>query len=373
MRILCTREVQKSIKESVHALLKDQIRIHGLDYFFEVRESYIKGLNGAWFSFAGLADHTVESIKSFEGYDICWAEEARAITKRSWDILLPTIRKPGSEIWISLNPELETDETYKRFVLNPPRNALVIKTNWRDNEWWNDTMEQERLNTLERDPEGYDNIWEGQCRPAVEGAIYYKEMAKLQDEGRIRNVPEDPILKTHRIWDLGWGVMAIIMVQRAGNEVCIIDYEEYNHKRYDEIINDLEKSRDYRWGKDFLPHDRKSTNPQTGKSPDELLTTLGCKVEGVPDIGIEPGIQAARQLFPMVYIDKEKCSLLVDRLKRYRRRINKTTDTEQAPLADDNAHGSDSFRYLAIVAPELSNEDLVITDPYKDFRSYGTQ
>ena len=116
LRILCAREIQKSIKQSVHQLLSDQIQALGLGSFFEVLEAEIRGMNGSSFSFAGLATNTVESIKSFEGVDIVWVEEAQTVSKRSWDILIPTIRKENSEIWISFNPDVDTDDTYQRFV-----------------------------------------------------------------------------------------------------------------------------------------------------------------------------------------------------------------------------------------------------------------
>ena len=124
-------------------------------------EAEIRGKNGSLFLFAGLSQHTVESIKSFEGVDICWLEEAQVITKRSFDVLLPTIRKDGSEVWLSLNPDMETDETYQRFVANPPPNALVEQVNWRDNPWFPEVLEAERQETLRRDPDSYENIWEG--------------------------------------------------------------------------------------------------------------------------------------------------------------------------------------------------------------------
>jgi len=133
LRILCAREVQKSIKQSVHTLLSDQIQALGLGAFYEILEAEIRGQNGTLFSFAGLATNTVESIKSFEGCDIAWVEEAQTVSKRSWDILIPTIRKPASEIWVTFNPDVDTDDTYQRFVVNPPEFAKVVKVNWSDN------------------------------------------------------------------------------------------------------------------------------------------------------------------------------------------------------------------------------------------------
>ena len=126
-RVLCAREIQKSIKQSVHTLLNDQIQLLGLGAFYEVLEAEIRGMNGSSFSFTGLATNTVESIKSFEGCDIVWVEEAQSVSGKSWDVLVPTIRKPGSEIWITLNPQLESDETYQRFIANPPPDSVVVE------------------------------------------------------------------------------------------------------------------------------------------------------------------------------------------------------------------------------------------------------
>ncbi len=110
LRVLCTREIQKSIKDSVHKLLSDQIQLLGLGTLYDVLETTIRSkTNATEFMFSGLSTHTVESIKSFEGCDICWIEEAQTVVKRSWDILTPTIRKDNSEIWVSFNPDLETD------------------------------------------------------------------------------------------------------------------------------------------------------------------------------------------------------------------------------------------------------------------------
>ena len=111
LRILCAREIQRSIKQSVHQLLSDQIQELGLGGFYDVLENEIRGRNGTKFSFTGLANNTVESIKSYEGVDRVWIEEAQTVSKKSWDILIPTIRKPGSEIWVTFNPSLDTDDT----------------------------------------------------------------------------------------------------------------------------------------------------------------------------------------------------------------------------------------------------------------------
>ena len=126
VRVLCARELQRSIRDSVHRLLADRIRARGLDNFFEVTDSAIRCATGSAFGFAGLR-HNAAELKSYEGVDICWVEEGQKVSRESWDILIPTIRREGSEIWISLNPDGPNDPTYTDFVLNPPPDTLLIK------------------------------------------------------------------------------------------------------------------------------------------------------------------------------------------------------------------------------------------------------
>lgn len=367
LRILCAREVQKSIKDSVHRLLSDQIQALGLGWHFEVLEAEIRGRNGSMFLFAGLAQHTVESIKSYEGVDVVWVEEAQVVTKRSWDVLLPTIRKPGSEIWLSLNPDMETDETYQRFVASPPAGAVVIQMNWRDNPWFPDVLEAERQETLRRDPDNYDNIWEGVPKRVSEGAIYRHEIDKLYADKRVRPVPYDPLLKAHTVWDLGWNdAMSIGFFQRSGAELRCIDYIEDSHRTLDWYVAQLEK-RPYRWGTDFIPHDGKAKNIQTGKSTEEALKAMGRNVVVLPALEVEEGIKAARLIFPRVYIDlgkdedqadkKNGTPRLLECLKRYQRAINKQTHEPGAPLHDEYSHGADMFRYAGMAVDQMGNNE----------------
>lgn len=356
IRILCARETQKSIQESVHRLLKEQIEALGLSWFFQVQETKIVGKNGSDFAFAGIRQQGVANLKSFEGCDICWVEEAQVVTKKSWDVLIPTIRKPSSEFYIVFNPELDSDETYERFVLNPPEGAVVIPCNYSDNPWFPPELESERLSWLKRDPVGYKTVWEGECRPAVEGAIYAREIDALQKDRRLRNVPYDPLLKVHTVWDLGWNdAMTIIFVQRQASEVRIIDYIEDSHRTLDSYVADI-KDRRWNWGHDYLPHDGRSKNIQTGKSPEEILRALGRSVQITPNLDIESGIKAARMMFPRCYFDETNTKVLVNALKRYRRMVNQTTGEPGAPLHDEFSHGADAFRYLGIVVDRLSND-----------------
>lgn len=356
-RVICAREVQKSIKESVHRLLSDQIQALGLGGFYEVLETEIRGRNGTTFSFSGLASHTVESIKSFEGCDLCWVEEAQSVSKRSWDILTPTIRKADSEIWVSFNPELDTDETYKRFVVNKPDNCIAVEMNYGDNPWFSDVLEQERLNCQKHAPEDYDTIWLGRCRSAVVGAIYAKEMEQAQREGRIAHVPHDPKLRTHVVFDLGWNdSMVVSFVQRLHSSVRVIDVIKDSHRTLDSYAAEI-KARSYRLGTVFLPHDGYHKDYKTGKSAEEILRRFGFKVRQVPNTSIEAGIKAARQTLAQSVFDKTKAAPMVDALKRYRRAINSTTQEPGAPLHDDASHGADNYRYIALCAEQMTNED----------------
>jgi len=387
LRVLCAREIQNSIKESVLQLLADQIELMGLQGSYEVLANEIRASNGGKISFTGLSTKTTASLKSYEGIDICWVEEAANVSRKSWDILIPTIRKSGSEIWVSLNPELDTDETYKRFIASPPESAKVVHIGWQDNPWFEKVLEEERQEFLRqvskgiRSQDDYDNIWEGLPKTVIDGAIWAAELTNLKRDGRLCRVPYDPLLKVHSIFDLGWNdATAIIMAQRSGSEIRIIDYIEDTHRtivdyvRSEEDREDL-TSRKYNWGKDWLPHDGFSRSVLSNQSAYDYLKALGRDVDdsGVPNMSIEQGIEASRLLLPRVVIDEEKAGLLFNRLSRYKRIIHNRTGEAGKPEHDENSHGSDGFRYLALVADQMTNETATIEDPYSGFRGqhYG--
>jgi phage terminase large subunit len=358
LRVLCTREVQKSIKDSVHRLLHDQIKALGYEGLFEVVQSEIRHkTNGSLFLFAGLSDQTVDSIKSFEGVDVVWVEEAHSVTKRSWSILIPTIRKDGSEIWLSFNPELDTDETYVRFVVNPPPDTSLISMSWRDNPWLPEVLRKEKDHLKAVDLEEYENVWEGKPKTVVAGAIYKNEVLRMIEDRRYRPVPYDPMLRVHTIWDLGWNDQtSIIFAQRQGGEVRLIDYHEESYSTYAQDVQMLEK-KGYRYGTDWLPHDGAAkTKAADGKSPEEILKSLGRKVSIIPNKDVDLGIKAARMMFGRCYLDSEKGQRLFECLKRYRRRINQQTQQPEGPLHDEYSHGADAFRGLSIVVDQLTND-----------------
>lgn len=366
LAIGCFREVQKSIKDSVHQLLSNQIQELGLGKFYDVLATETRGQNGTTFGFAGLSAQTRESIKSWEGLDRAWVEEAQTVSKRSWDILEPTIRKPKSEIWLSFNPSMDTDETYQRFVVNPSPEVRSAFVNWNDNPWRSQVLDAARERMQRESPDDYAHIYGGMCRPAVEGAIYFNEVSKLRQTGRLCNVPYDPMLKVHVVADLGFNdYMSLILVQRLASEIRIIRYIEDRMRyipSYHQELTDLKLN----YGKLYLPHDGKAKHV-TGSSAEEQFRALGWDVEIVPDIGLEQGIRKTREVFGRFYVDKANASELVNRLGRYRRRVN-TEGQASTPVHDDESHGADGTRYLAIVADQMSNDSKKSTNPNAAFR-----
>ena len=355
-RILCCREVQKSIKASVHQLLRDKIEQMGLQSFYQVLDTEIRGANGTQFLFSGLADHTVDSIKSLEGVSIVWVEEGQTISKKSLDLLVPTIRVEGSEIFITFNPELDTDEVWKRFVAQPSDDTIVITMNWRDNPWFPQVLEEERIKCKTRAPEDYDTIWEGKCRPTVVGAIWAREVENLMAQGRYRPMEYDPMLQVHTVWDLGWAYsMTIGFVQRAASEVRLIDYIEGSFRTLEDYVKDI-KTRPWNWGNDWIPHDGRARDFKSGMSTEEMLKKLGRNPMIVPQIGVEEGIKATRLVIPRLWMNSNTCAQPLEHMKRYRRTINPQTNQPGPPLHDEHSHCGDMIRYLAVVIDQITNE-----------------
>jgi phage terminase large subunit len=172
-RVLCAREFQNSITESVHKLLTDQIDRLGLNAWFVITQTSIKCVlhdGKSEFIFSGIRNN-VTKIKSMEGIDVCWVEEAEKVSNESWEVLIPTIRKPGSEIWVTFNPHQETDPTYKRFIVNEPDDCLSVEINWRDNPWFPDELRREMEYLRRVDFDAYLHVWEGHCRNVSDAQI----------------------------------------------------------------------------------------------------------------------------------------------------------------------------------------------------------
>ncbi len=238
-KILCAREFQKSIKESAHALISKRIEQNGLASEYEIGESFIRSRVGTEYLFLGLR-HNISQIKSLEGVTKVWVEEAQTISQASWDVLIPTIRAPGSEFIVTFNPEDDDDATYDIFINKVQPDAWVRKVNYDENPRFPAELEAERLklhaeavfaqaqgdNSL---MDKYNHIWNGQCRRSSAGAIYGALMASAAEGLRICAVPYSTSLPVITAWDIGFAdSTAIWFAQISGKEVHVIDYYENN-------------------------------------------------------------------------------------------------------------------------------------------------
>jgi len=352
IRVLCAREYQTSIKDSVHKLLCDQIFALGIEAHYEITERSLRGTNGTEFIFVGVKNNT-NNVKSIEGIDICWVEEAQSVTPNSWNVLVPTIRKADSEIWISFNPELPTDETWKRFVINPPENAVVQKINWSDNPYFPEVLDLERRALQGRDIEAYNNVWEGIPRQTVNGAIFAKEVTMAELEGRICNVPYDASKPVHAIFDLGWADQtAVWLLQFIGQETHLIRYFEDSQQTISHYMAKLQ-SFGYVYDTIWLPHDAKAKSLGTGKSIEEIVRATGMKVQILDRVPVADSINAARTIFSKCYFDRQNTEEGLNCLRHYRYDVDPDTKMFSAkPLHNEVSHGADAFRYIGLMINE---------------------
>lgn len=350
LRILCGREYQNSIKDSSHLLLKNQAVALGIAGFYDATRDSIVGANGTEFIFSGLK-YNIDNVRSKEDIDIAWIEEAKNVSKTSWDTLIPTIRKPNSEIWITFNPELETDETYKRFKTTPPTNSVVREMNWSDNPWFPDVLRQEMIDLRNRDYDAYLNVWEGKCLQTLEGAIFANELRKAVEEGRITKVPYDPTKPVHTFWDLGWSdETSIWFAQAMGFQYNVIDFHQDRQRTVEHYLK-LFASKGYQYGTDYLPHDAKSgTLASSGRGVDALLRAAGRKVvvmERVPAKAV--GINASRTIFASCWFDEVKCADGLQHLRHYKYEVDPDTrQFSKMPMHDEHSHAADGFQTLGL-------------------------
>ena len=353
MRILCAREFMTSMRDSVHKLLCDQIQALGLTGFYEITQASIRGQNGTEFAFVGLKNN-VANVKSYEGVDVCWVEEAQTVSRLSWNVLIPTIRKEKSEIWVSFNPELETDETYQRFVANPPADCISIKINWSDNPWFPEVLRLEKDALKNRDLEAYNQVWEGLCRKSVDGAIFGKELQQAELDGRLTRVPYDATKPVHAIFDLGWAdSTSIWFLQFVGMETRLIRYIEDSQQTMSHYLATMQ-TYGYVYDTIWLPHDAQNkTLAAAGRTIEDIVRAAGYKTQILPKVPVLDSINAARTIFPSCYFDREHAADGINCLRHYRYEVDpETKQFSRTPLHDHYSHGADAFRYIGLMIKE---------------------
>lgn len=355
-QVLCAREIQKSISDSVHRLLWQQIDAMGLNTFYEVQNARVAGRNGTEFTFAGLR-HNINSIKSVEGTDICWIEEAQTVSKASWQTLIPTIRKPESEIWVSFNPELDTDETFQRFVRDPPPGAVVKRINYSDNPWFPEVLRAELEQLREKDHDAYLWIWEGHTKQVLDGAIYAQEIRAATAEQRFTRVPYDAAKPVATFWDLGRADMTSIwFAQQIGFEYRLIDFYQNRGFALGHYLKVLQE-RPYVYGTCWLPPDAKHELLASDRTIEQQIKDTGRTVKIVPNLRVAEGINALRTIFARCYFDADKCADGLNALRRYRYAVNaETGQWSREPLHDDASHASDALRYFALAMQDGADD-----------------
>jgi phage terminase large subunit len=355
IRVLCARELQKSISQSVHKLLSDLIKNNPIfSAHYEIFESVIRGKNGTEFYFCGLK-HNVSGLKSYEGVDYCWVEEGQAVSDNSWEILLPTIRKEGSEIWISFNPKNPTDPTWQKFVNRQRKNSIVRKVGWQDNPFFPKVLNDERLDDLINNPDAYQHIWEGAFDTRYSGAVYAKWVQMANDSGRIRSNIFDRAHKVHTAWDLGFDdSTAIIFWQRIGNECRIVgSYEasQQDIEHYCQVLADRAAAHGYSYGDHYVPHDAANRLLAAGgRSIVEQAYALGVKMRVVAATSQQNQIEALRKVLGVSWFDSDHCADLIHALNSYHfefdedRKIFKPT-----PVHDWSSHYADAAEIIGQV------------------------
>ena len=315
-RILCARELQNSIKDSVHQLLKVQIELLGLPGF-EVGESYIRHANGSEFIFKGLRTNASE-IKSTEGIDIVWVEEAQKVSSESWEVLIPTIRNPESEIWVTFNPGLKTDPTSQRFIENEPPSANIARVNYDGNPWFPDELREEMEYLKRIDIENYKHVWLGEYRDPSKGG----KVVPAWSFANITEVPYNPDLRIYLTCDFNVDPMCWALAH-----IFIIDGQRHYHF-FDEVVventNIIESARIF--AKRYSTHTKgiiitgdSSGNQRTDGTPDPNQTRYDLLQKSLSDFGVTNFSIDARKANPLVDTRIQVFNLMVCDQKGVRR------------------------------------------------------
>lgn len=376
IRVLCARELQVSIADSVHKLLSDIIASHeGMTAFYEVQNKSILGCNGTEFSFKGLK-HNANEIKSYEGVDYCWVEEAQAVSDKSWEILIPTIRKENSEIWICFNPKNITDPTWQRFVIDKDDDVILRHVGWQHNPFFPAVLEKERVKLLAKDPEAYKHIWDGGFDTRYSGCVY----AKWVDTNKLSpQVLPDPAFPIYTAWDLGYDdTTAIWFYQIGGGELFIVDYFEsnlediifycealYGRKIIVEHINpttkqierwhfgeDIEEHahrKNYNYHLHYVPHDAGyKTQAASGRDMVTQAKEVGVKLNVIPAASHQANESALRLTLPKCWINTERCRDGLHALMSYHYEYDEDRKIfKKEPDHDWSSHAADAAELMA--------------------------
>ena len=355
MLSVCIREVQKSLKDSAKRLIERKLTEFGLGEAdgFKVYTDRIATPGDGVIIFQGMQDHTAETIKSLEGFKRAWVEEAQTLSATSLQLLRPTIREPGSELWFTWNPRRKIDPVDHMFCgQTPPTNSVLVTANWNDNPWFPAELEQERLDCLRDDPDGYDHIWEGGYVTVAKGAYFARHLAAARAENRIGHVGEDPNLIIRLSADLGGtGAKSDNFVfwaaQHVGTEIRWVNHYEQQGQP---IAAHLAWLREQGYTPDrakiWLPHDGETHDRVFNVSFESAFRDAGYSVVVVPNQGrgaASARIEEARRLFPRMRFDQVKCDAGLQALGWYHEKQDEARNVGLGPEHDWASHSADAF------------------------------
>ncbi len=352
-RAVCIREVQNSIRDSVRQLLVDKIEKFGVGWFFTILDNEIRGLNGSIIIFRGMQSYNAETIKSLEAYEIAWVEEAQTLSQKSLELLRPTIRREGSEIWFSWNPRHRTDPVDIFFRKQPHPDAVSVMVNWRDNPWFPDVLRKEMEHDKRVDPEVAEHVWEG-AYGMQQGAILARWVARAEKAGRINdNVAFDPQATAIEISsDLGFRDTATWWFwQRKLGGYSLLHYvgdSGLEAKDWIERLKEILIEHNWPLGKIWLPHDATTKTFQSKESAiEQFLKAYGvgtCDI--VPRTSKADRINAARTVIKQCEFHKTRCEQGIDGLMAWEFEWNPDTlSFSREPLHNWASHPADGFSY----------------------------
>lgn len=363
-RAVCIREVQNSIRDSVKQLLIDKIAKFGLTAEFDVLDQEIRGPNGSMIVFKGMQSYNADNIKSLESYDIAWVEEAQTLSQHSLNMLRPTLRKKGSELWFSWNPRFKTDPVDMFFRKNPPDNAVSVMVTWHDNPWFADTeLYTDMLADFLRDPDTAEHVWNG-AYGSSQGAILAKWVNEAIRTGRVNDdVAFDPDGAAVEVSsDIGFRDTAGWWYwQRRIGGFALLKYEGDSGldaddwiPRIQNTLNDLGVSQN-KLGKIWLPHDaRAKTFQSKHSSMERFLGGFGAAKMGIVAQSKKADqISAARAVIERCEFNKTLCEAGIDGLSAWEFEWNEDTNVfSREPVHNWASHPSDGFAYGCQVMQE---------------------
>lgn len=359
-RVVCIREVQRTLAQSSKRLVEDKIRALGLGQGFKIYHDRISTPGDGLVIFTGMQDHTAESIKSLEGFRIAWVDEAQTMSARSLSLLRPTIRDEGSELWFSWNPRRKSDAVDDFLRTRKPEGAIVVNANWRDNPFWTSTLEAERRLELELYPDRYDHTYEGGYAKAFEGAYFASLLADAKAKGRIGKIVADPLLPLRAFTDIGGSgatadAFTIWIVQWVDDRILVLDYYESIGQVLAFHVNWL-RSRGYKDAILYLPHDGVKENNITGKRYEDHLREAGFQVEPpVKNQGRGAAmmrVEALRRLSPKLWFNEETTEAGRDALGFYHEKKDEQRNVGLGPEHDWSSHAADGLGLMAICYEE---------------------